>query len=49
MARLIQRELKDPLADEILFGRLKDGGLVKIDVNPSGDALSFNIGEGDKA
>ena len=26
MARLIQQEIKRALADEILFGRLKDGG-----------------------
>jgi ATP-dependent Clp protease ATP-binding subunit ClpA len=30
MARLIQREIKDPLADEILFGKLRSGGVVKI-------------------
>lgn len=30
MARLIQKELKDRLADEILFGALCDGGTVKI-------------------
>jgi ATP-dependent Clp protease ATP-binding subunit ClpA len=30
MARLIQREIKDKLADEILFGRLKKGGKVHI-------------------
>ena len=31
MARLIQQEVKRPLADEILFGRLKGGGKVMID------------------
>ncbi|MGH7806000.1 MAG: AAA family ATPase, partial [Candidatus Binatia bacterium] len=31
MARLIQQEVKRPLADEILFGRLKGGGKVVID------------------
>jgi ATP-dependent Clp protease ATP-binding subunit ClpA len=36
MARLIQREIKRPLADEILFGRLKDGGRVEIDAGPDG-------------
>lgn len=30
MARAIQKEIKDPLADEILFGRLKKGGEVAI-------------------
>ena len=31
MHRLIQREIKDTLADEILFGKLKSGGKVTID------------------
>jgi ATP-dependent Clp protease ATP-binding subunit ClpA len=30
MARLIQNEVKKPLAERILFGDLKDGGLVRI-------------------
>ena len=32
MSRLIQKQIKDPLADEILFGKLKAGGTVGIDV-----------------
>ncbi len=32
MARLIQKEVKDPLTDEILFGKLKHGGEVKVDL-----------------
>ena len=36
MARLIQREVKRPLADEMLFGQLKDGGRVEIDAGPDG-------------
>jgi ATP-dependent Clp protease ATP-binding subunit ClpA len=32
MARLIQNELKKPLADEILFGKLKGGGKVRVTV-----------------
>jgi len=32
MARLIEREIKRPLADEILFGRLAKGGKVKVQV-----------------
>lgn len=32
MARLIQKEIKDPLTDELLFGKLKGGGEVKVDV-----------------
>lgn len=42
MARLIQKELKDPLADEILFGKLKSGGRVTIDLK--GDQLTFELG-----
>src|SRR6185295_17204265 len=40
MARLIQTEIKRVLADEILFGRLKDGGRVEIDV--ADGALTFH-------
>lgn len=32
MARLIQKEIKDPLTDEILFGKLKNGGEVTVDL-----------------
>src|SRR5262249_28396408 len=31
MARLIQNEIKKPLADDILFGRLRGGGLVRVE------------------
>jgi ATP-dependent Clp protease ATP-binding subunit ClpA len=31
MARVIQREIKDRLTDEILFGKLKKGGTIEID------------------
>jgi len=39
MARLIQEHVKRPLADEMLFGKLKDGGKVEIDA--AGDGLRF--------
>jgi ATP-dependent Clp protease ATP-binding subunit ClpA len=32
LARVIQTEIKDILADEILFGKLEKGGSVKLDV-----------------
>ncbi|MFK5979117.1 MAG: ATP-dependent Clp protease ATP-binding subunit ClpA [Rhizobiaceae bacterium] len=32
LARVIQEYIKKPLADEVLFGRLKDGGTVKVSV-----------------
>ena len=41
MKRLIQREIKDHLADEILFGSLKDGGKVHIDVEDGELQFSF--------
>ena len=31
LARLIQKEIKEPLAEEILFGKLKKGGKISID------------------
>jgi len=39
MARLIQEKIKRVLAEEMLFGQLKDGGKVEIDV--SDDELAF--------
>ena len=32
MARLIERKLKQPLADEILFGKLRNAGVVKMEM-----------------
>ncbi|MEN0001317.1 MAG: AAA family ATPase, partial [Pseudomonadota bacterium] len=32
LARVIQEQIKKPLADEVLFGKLKDGGTVKVTV-----------------
>ncbi len=34
MARIIQEYVKKPLAEELLFGELADGGHVKISVDP---------------
>jgi len=36
LGRLIQKELKDPLTDEVLFGHLKHGGRVEVDVDEAG-------------
>jgi len=33
MERLIEREIRKPLADELLFGQLSEGGTVKVGVN----------------
>jgi ATP-dependent Clp protease ATP-binding subunit ClpA len=41
MARLIQQEVKRPLADELLFGRLKGGGRIDVDAGPEGLRLTF--------
>ncbi|MEM0514514.1 ATP-dependent Clp protease ATP-binding subunit ClpA [Pseudoalteromonas sp. YIC-827] len=42
MARVIQEQLKKPLANEILFGSLTDGGDVQVDVDTDNDCLSFS-------
>ena len=41
MARLIQQNIKQPLVDEILFGKLQGGGTVIVDADESGLALTF--------
>ena len=43
MARLIQDKLKRPLADELLFGKLANGGHISVDVDETGEALAFHI------
>jgi len=43
MARIIQEHIKKPLANELLFGKLTNGGLVRIDANEQG--LVFDIRE----
>jgi ATP-dependent Clp protease ATP-binding subunit ClpA len=49
MGRLIQSTIKTPLADEVLFGRLKDGGAVKVIVKTDEiglQSLGFEYVEG---
>ncbi len=41
MARMIQEKIKAPLADEILFGSLSEGGTVRVRV--SGEELDFEF------
>jgi ATP-dependent Clp protease ATP-binding subunit ClpA len=41
MTRLIQEHVKRPLADEMLFGRLKDGGRVEIDAGDDGLRFTY--------
>ena len=39
MARVIQEHIKRPLAEELLFGKLADGGHVRVDLNQDADGL----------
>jgi ATP-dependent Clp protease ATP-binding subunit ClpA len=39
MARIIQEHIKRPLAEELLFGKLKDGGHVRVDREGDKDGL----------
>ena len=41
MARLIQEQIKRPLAEELLFGKLASGGTVKIGVSEDGQELTL--------
>lgn len=43
LARMVQKEIKDKLADEILFGRLKKGG--KVSVTLEDGVLRFEVTE----
>jgi ATP-dependent Clp protease ATP-binding subunit ClpA len=44
LARTVQSELEDKLADELLFGRLVRGG--KVTADRAGDELVFRFAEG---
>jgi len=41
LARVIQEEIKKPLADELLFGKLAKGGIVKVDLK--NNAINLEI------
>ena len=43
LSRVIQENIKKPLAEELLFGKLIKGGVVKIGVDEKTDKLSFEI------
>jgi ATP-dependent Clp protease ATP-binding subunit ClpA len=43
LARVIQDHIKKPLADEILFGKLKGGGTVRVLLDREKDALAFEF------
>lgn len=44
LERLIQKEIKNALTDEVLFGRLKGGGRVIVDVDDAGE-FEFSFGD----
>jgi len=43
LARVIQDHIKKPLADEILFGKLKGGGTVRVLLDRENDKLAFEF------
>ena len=40
---MIQDNIKKPLADEILFGKLKNGGTVRVLLDRENDKLAFEF------
>ncbi|HLH01932.1 MAG TPA: ATP-dependent chaperone ClpB [Bryobacteraceae bacterium] len=49
LKRAIQREVETPLAKKILGGEVRDGYTVRLDADPAGNDLTFEIGAGKKA
>jgi len=45
MSRVIQEQIKRPLAEELLFGSLASGGHIRIIVAPDGDSLALEAQE----
>ncbi|MEZ5830344.1 MAG: ATP-dependent Clp protease ATP-binding subunit ClpA [Dongiaceae bacterium] len=45
LARVIQENIKKPLAEDILFGRLEKGGTVRVGLDRENDKLTFEIVE----
>ena len=43
LRRTIQREIEDPLSEKILFGEIKAGQIVMVDVEGSGENLRFTF------
>ena len=43
LARCVDEYLKKPLVDELLFGRLVDGGRVTVDLDKEKDILKFHF------
>ncbi|MGP1257236.1 MAG: ATP-dependent Clp protease ATP-binding subunit ClpA [Kiloniellales bacterium] len=49
LGRLIQEHVKKPLAEELLFGHLADGGLVVVDLAKDSSKLTFSYPEAGKS
>lgn len=49
MTRIIQEHLKKPLANEILFGQLSQGGNVRVALNAAKDELTFSYDNANEA
>ncbi len=49
LARVIQENIKKPLAEDILFGKLEKGGTVRIGLDRENDTLTFEIVESKSA
>jgi len=45
LARTIQEHIKKPLAEELLFGKLEKGGMVKVGLDAANNRLTFEIVE----
>ncbi len=45
LARVIQENIKKPLAEDILFGKLEKGGTVHVDLDKEADLLVFKVVE----
>ena len=43
MARVIQEHIKRPLAEELLFGKLAEGGHVRVEVAAGGEGLQLTV------
>ncbi len=41
MARLVDQQLKKALAESLLFGELRSGGIARFDLNETADGLRF--------
>jgi ATP-dependent Clp protease ATP-binding subunit ClpA len=46
LARVIQDEVKKPLAEELLFGKLAKGGVVRVDIVDDVPSFTFPAGDG---